>query len=39
MVLGADKSLALAARLPGVELLAIDKTGRAWRSAGFPAAA
>jgi len=39
MVLGADKSLALAARSPGVDLLAIDKAGRAWRSPGFPAAA
>jgi len=36
MVLGADKAMALAARLPGVDLLAIDKAGRAWRSAGFP---
>lgn len=39
MVLGAQASLALAARLPGVDLLCIDKAGRMLASAGFPAKA
>lgn len=37
MVLGRERAAALAASLPGVDLLAIDKQGREWRSAGFPA--
>jgi thiamine biosynthesis lipoprotein len=37
MVLGARRAHALAARLPGVDLLTIDKQGHAWRSQGFPA--
>ena len=36
MVLGRERAAALAASLPGVDLLAIDKQGRAWRSPGFP---
>ena len=36
MVLGRERAAALAASLPGVDLLAIDKQGREWRSAGFP---
>ncbi len=36
MVMGAEKSLQLAARLPGVDLLCITKAGAQWRSAGFP---
>lgn len=36
MVLGARRAHALAARLPGVDLLTIDKRGHAWRSHGFP---
>ena len=39
MVMGLQRARTLAARLPGVGLLAIDKQGRAWRSAGFPAPA
>lgn len=39
MVMGFARASALAARLPGVHLLAIDKQGRSWRSAGFPASA
>ncbi len=38
MVLGARRAHALAARLPGVDLLTIDKRGHAWRSPGFPGA-
>ena len=37
MVLGRERAALLAASLPGVDLLAIDKQGRQWRSAGFPA--
>lgn len=36
MVMGARRAHALAARLPGVDLLTIDKRGHAWRSHGFP---
>jgi thiamine biosynthesis lipoprotein len=36
MVMGARRAHALAARLPGVDLLSIDKHGHAWRSQGFP---
>lgn len=36
MVLGARRAHALAARLPGVDLLTVDKRGHAWRSSGFP---
>lgn len=36
MVLGRERAALLAASLPGVDLLAIDKQGREWRSAGFP---
>ncbi|SFD94671.1 FAD:protein FMN transferase [Massilia yuzhufengensis] len=36
MVMGARRAHALAARLPGVDLLSIDKRGHAWRSQGFP---
>lgn len=39
MVLGARKARALAARLPGVDLMTIDKRGARWSSPGFPAAA
>ena len=39
MVLGRERAGALAAGMPGVDLLTIDKQGRAWRSAGFPAEA
>lgn len=38
MVMGARRSHALAAHLPGVDLLVIGKDGRRWKSAGFPAA-
>ena len=38
MVLGSRGAHALAARLPGVDLLTIDKQGRARRSPGLPAA-
>jgi thiamine biosynthesis lipoprotein len=36
MVMGARRAHALAARLPGVDLLTVDKRGHAWRSPGFP---
>lgn len=36
MVLGADKGLALAATLAGVDVLLIGKDGRRWRSTGLP---
>jgi len=36
MVLGRERAALLSASLPGVDLLAIDKQGREWRSAGFP---
>jgi thiamine biosynthesis lipoprotein len=36
MVMGARRAHTLAARLPGVDLLTIDKRGLAWRSQGFP---
>ncbi len=36
MVLGMERSLQLAARLPGVDVLCIAKSGEARRSAGFP---
>lgn len=39
MVMGARKAHALAARLPGVDLMTINKRGVVWRSAGFPLAA
>ena len=39
MVLGRERAALLAASLPGVDLLAIDKQGRQWRSAGFPSQA
>jgi len=39
MVMGAKKAHALAGRLPGIDLLTVDKQGRARRSAGFSAAA
>ena len=39
MVLGAQKSLALAASLPSVDVLCITKNGAMYRSAGFPQAA
>ena len=35
MVLGARRSLALAAGMPGVDLVAIDKKGRRWQSPGL----
>ena len=35
MVMGAQRSLALAAGIEGVDLLAIDKAGRRWHSAGL----
>ena len=38
MVMGARRAHALAAQLPGVDLLTIGKDGRQWMSAGFPAA-
>lgn len=37
MVMGREKAAALAATLPGVDLMTIDKQGREWRSATFPA--
>lgn len=37
MVMGARRAHALAARLPGVDLISIDKRGQVWRSPGFPA--
>lgn len=36
MVMGAHPAHALATRLPGVDLLTIDKRGHVWRSHGFP---
>jgi thiamine biosynthesis lipoprotein len=39
MVMGARKSHALAATLPGVDLLTINKRGVVWKSPSFPAAA
>ncbi|KQV83905.1 thiamine biosynthesis protein ApbE [Massilia sp. Root351] len=39
MVMGAKKAHALAGRLPGIDLLTVDKQGRARRSPGFAAAA
>jgi thiamine biosynthesis lipoprotein len=36
MVMGARRSHALVAHLPGVDLLTINKRGVLWRSAGFP---
>lgn len=38
MVMGPKKAHALAGRLPGIDLLTVDKDGRARRSAGFAAA-
>jgi len=38
MVMGARRSHALAAHLPGVDLLTIGKDGQRWKSAGFPSA-
>ena len=37
MVLGAERSLALAAKLPDVDALLIGKDGRRWRTPGLPA--
>ena len=37
MVLGSERSLALAAKLPGVDALLIGKDGRRWRTPGLPA--
>ena len=37
MVLGAERSLALATKLPGVDALLIGKDGRRWRTPGLPA--
>jgi len=39
MVLGADRALALAATLPGVDALLIGKTGQIWQTPGLPALA
>lgn len=39
MVLGAERSLAMAERLDGVDVLLIAKDGRRWASRGFPTAA
>lgn len=39
MVLGWERARALAAQLPAVDLLAVDKLGRLYRTAGFPAGA
>lgn len=39
MVMGWERASALASQLPAVDLMAIDKQGREWRSAGFPAEA
>jgi FAD:protein FMN transferase len=39
MVLGPERSLALAATLPGVDALLIDKGGAQWRTPGLPALA
>jgi thiamine biosynthesis lipoprotein len=38
MVMGARRAHALAAQLPGVDLLTIGKSGMRWKSAGFPSA-
>ncbi|RJG11174.1 FAD:protein FMN transferase [Massilia cavernae] len=38
MVMGARKAHALAARLPGVDLMTINKRGIVWKSPSFPAA-
>jgi thiamine biosynthesis lipoprotein len=38
MVMGARRAHALAAHLPGVDLLTIGKDGARWKSSGFPAA-
>jgi thiamine biosynthesis lipoprotein len=38
MVMGARKAHALAAHLPGVDLLTVNKRGVVWKSAGFPTA-
>ena len=37
MVLGVERALALAAKLPGVDALLIGKDGRHWRTPGLPA--
>jgi thiamine biosynthesis lipoprotein len=39
MVLGVERSLALAATLPGVDALLIGKNGQSWRTPGLPALA
>ena len=39
MVMGARRAHALAAHLPGVDLLTIGKDGARWKSSGFPAGA
>ena len=39
MAMGARKARALAARMPAVDLMMIDKKGRVWSSPGFPASA
>jgi thiamine biosynthesis lipoprotein len=39
MVLGPERSLALAASLPGVDALLIGKNGQSWRTPGLPALA
>ena len=39
MVMGARKAHALTARLPGVDLMTINKRGVVWKSTGFPMAA
>lgn len=39
MVMGARKSHALAARLPGVDVMTINKRGVVWKSPAFPSAA
>jgi thiamine biosynthesis lipoprotein len=39
MVMGARRAHALAAHLPGVDLLTIGKDGARWKSSGFPAVA
>lgn len=36
MVMGRDRARAMAAQLPGVDLMTIDKQGGVWRSATFP---
>ena len=35
MVMGVQRSLALAAEMPGVDLVAMDKQGRRWHSPGM----